>query len=186
MLQLEREEQTSTLTLKFRERESIFRPLFLQALAIALALHLSFFIFFHIAPFSLISSFTFPPIAVESPTSTNQMLTVSTTHWDTDRDVLSPPLSVLPSLDWVVIPFSDILFSATNYDIDKMKHFESADWPLLNEPLPIILEEPLIKLTVSGELAQRALLLSRPPSRRAQALDTPTPSLCLHRLSRTN
>lgn len=162
MLKLEREQQTSALTLKFRERETVFRPLFLQSLAIAIAFHLSFFIFFHIAPFSLISSFTFPPVAVESPTSTHQTLTVSTARWDTDHDVLSPPLSALPPLDWVAIPSSDILFSPANYDIERMKHLESLDWPLLNEPLPIQLEEPRINLTVSGELAQRPLLSHDP------------------------
>ena len=48
MLKLERGQQSSTLNLTFREREPIFRPLFLQALALALAIHLAFFIFFHI------------------------------------------------------------------------------------------------------------------------------------------
>jgi hypothetical protein len=162
MLKLEREQQTSTLTLKFRERETIFRPLFLQSLALAMAIHLTFFIFFHVAPFSLISSFTFPPVAVESPSSTNHALTVSTTLWEADRDVLSPPLSAIPSLDWVTIPSSDILFSPVHYDIDRLKHLESFDWPLLQEPLPVQLEEPWVNLTISGELAQRHLLSKAP------------------------
>jgi hypothetical protein len=162
MLKLEREQQTSTFTLKFRERETMFHPLFLQALAIALAFHLSFFIFFHIAPFSLISSFTFPPVAVESPASTNQTLVVSTARWETDHDRLSPPLSTLPPLDWIDIPSSDILFSHVNYDIDRMRHLEAPDWPLLHEPLPVQLEEPRIHLTISGDLAQRPLLSHDP------------------------
>lgn len=162
MLKLEREDQTSTVTLKFREREKVFHPLFLQALAIALAIHFAFFVFFHIAPFSLISSFTFPPVAVESSLPHHHALTISTGYLEIEQDILSPPLSAVMPLDWIALPTNEFLMPSIEYDVDKMQPLEAADWPLMYAPLPLSLDEPVIHLTISGELAQRKLLSQDP------------------------
>src|SRR5436309_1962698 len=63
---LEKTSQLSGLTLCMREREHFFEPRFLKALAIALILHGGALFLFHVSPFDFSSTFTFPPIHVQS------------------------------------------------------------------------------------------------------------------------
>jgi hypothetical protein len=161
MLKLEKTSDLPGLTIRMREREHFFEPRLLKALAIALILHSGALLFFHVTPFHFSSTFTFPPIQVQSD-SPIQGVSTWVSQDIQDPLLLSPPLALLPPLDWIPFHQESILTPALSFDPDAFKSLEEHLWPKWQEPLSLPLNEPRIRLAISGDLAHVPLITLDP------------------------
>lgn len=169
MLKLEKTSKLSNIAICMRERERFFEPRLLKALAIALIFHLSGLLLFHVTPFSFTSTFTFAPVHVQSDSPVKG---VSAQVFQTreEEELLPPPLSLVPTLDWVSIIPASTLAPAINFKPDALQFLEERVWPKWEEPLPLKLEEPRIQLAISGDLAEIPWVTSDPLLREMEPL----------------
>lgn len=162
MLKLEKtSHHLSTLTIRMREKDRFFEPQLLKALAIAFFLHILSLILFHITPFYLSSTFTFPPIQVQSTLPTEGVSAI-VSHYIEEEEPLPPPLIFAPELNWISFSHESILSPAISLDLDTFQSLEEHRWPKWNEPASPLLEEPYIQLTISGDLALLPLIEKDP------------------------
>jgi hypothetical protein len=161
MLKLEKASDLSNITIRMREREHFFEPRLLKALAIALILHTGGLLFFHVTPFFFTSTFTFPPIHVKSD-SPVKGVSAQVSHAREEEEILPPPLSLVPSLDWISISPISTLVPSINFDPHALQFLEERVWPKWQEPLTLKLEEPRIQLAISGDIAELPLVKTDP------------------------
>jgi hypothetical protein len=159
MLKLEKTSNLSGLVIRMRERERFFEPCLLKALAIALFLHISALTLFHVTPFYLPSTFTFPPIQVQSDQPI-QAISALVSSYPEEEELSPPPLSLVPTLDWVSFSQESMLIPSLSFDLHALQSLEERVWPKWQEPLSLKLEEPRIQLTISGDLAELPLIAS--------------------------
>ena len=164
MLKLERTSNPSGLILRLREKETFWEPRLVKALLFALVLHLGILLLFHVSPFKLASTFTFPPIQVQSEQSLQGISAlVSSEPYDQEEELPPPPFYFRPPpLDWISFSTKPSITSSALLNPDALRHIEERVWPILHEPLSLPLEEPLIRLAISGDLAERPLIDTDP------------------------
>lgn len=162
MLKLEKTAKSSTLTLRLRDRDLFFNRQLLKALGIALLLHLSGLLLFHVSPFSLSSNVIFPPVEVHSdqPIAGASSL-ITTHHWDEDT-LPPPPLQLIPHMNWVASTPTSLLMPEVALNIDVLQNLEERHWPVWQTSLTTELEEPLIRMSTSGDLANYAVVTADP------------------------
>lgn len=155
MLKLEKLSNALGITLSFREHESFFNPQLLKALAIALFLHLGGLVLFHVSPFQFSSSFVFPPIQVQSDHTSPHTISARTTlDLPEQKEFPFPPLRFLPpAIDWINMPLESSLEPSLALNLNTLQYREEKIWPIWHSPLSPPLEEPLIQLTIAGDLA---------------------------------
>lgn len=157
MLKLEKTSHSSFPTLRMRERERFFEPRLLKALLIALFLHVSALVLFHVTPFHFSSTFIFPPIRVQTDWPPHSVSVLTTPRQE--EEVLFPPsVALIPALDWISSSQESTLMPSLNLDPYAFQDIEKQVWPQWQEPLSLQLEEPRIQLTISGDLAQHSLV----------------------------
>lgn len=163
MLKLEKTSHFSGLRVRLRERERFFEPRLLKALAMALIFHSGALLLFHVAPFDLSSTFRFPPVQVNSILDQQQGISVTAlVHPEENEEILSPPFSIIPALDWNFFSQNSTLISTPHLDTYTFQSLEEHLWPKWYEPLSLRLEEPYIQLIISGDLADLSLIASDP------------------------
>lgn len=161
MLRLEKTSNLSNIAIRMRERERFFEPPLLKALAIALILHSTALILFHVTPFSFTSTFTFPPVHVQSDSPVKGVSAFVSHHIEEEEGV-PPPISLIPTLDWISFFPESTIAPSTSLDLQALQSLEKGVWPKWEEPLLLKLEEPHIRLTISGDLATIPLIVSDP------------------------
>ncbi len=175
MLKLEKTSDLSNLTIRMRERERFFEPRLLKALAIALILHSGALLLFHVTPFSFTSTFTFPPIQVQSdPPIKGVSALVS--HYNEEDEFLPPPPPLISALDWISFSQESTLLPSVAFNPHALQSLEEQNWPKCQEPLSLKLEEPRIQLAISGDLAQLPLLTTDPLLNQMQPISSPASS----------
>ena len=142
----------SNIRIRIRKQESFFEPPLLKALGIALLLHMGALTLFHVTPFSFYSTFTFPPVHVQSDVSIKGV-SAQVYRPSMQDDMLPPPLTFIPPLDWISFSSESPLAPLTSFDPQDFQTLEQQIWPKWQEPLLTKLEEPRIQLTISGDLA---------------------------------
>lgn len=159
MLKLEKISNSLGLALRLRERDSFLNPQLLKALSIALFLHIGGLLLFHISPFQFSSSFIFPPIQVQSDHSSQQAISAhAILDMQEEEEFPFPPLRLLlPTIDWINAPLESALEPSLALNLNTLQHSEEKNWPKWEFPLSIPLEEPLIQLTIAGDLAEYPL-----------------------------
>lgn len=174
MLKLEKTSSSSGITLRLRERERFFNSQLMKALAIALFLHVGAFTLFQVIPFKFSSTFLFSPVHVHSE-STLQGVTsaIVTASIQEEEDFLAPPLQLIPSIEWTLPTIESPLTPLVALDLQAFQPLEEHLWPIWQQPLPLALDEPLIQLTISGDLAERTLVSTDPLLSQRQPLALP-------------
>lgn len=164
MLKLEKSSQLQGVTVRLREREHFFEPRLLKALALALFLHLGGLLLIHVTPFSFTSSFVFPPVKVNSERSVRGISAIATSHSDLLEEDLPPPaISLIPPLEIAYKPQeSSLPPSLAPLDPLSFHSLEERLWPTWESPLTLPLEEPRIRMKISGDLADHRLLAADP------------------------
>jgi hypothetical protein len=158
MLRLE--QSSKGIHVRLNPENHFFNQSLLEALAIALAIHLGAFFLFHIQPFHMTSSYRFPPVHVQ--TQPNPLLDGQTIVSKQERllnsEISSPPFS-LPSLDFfplLISQKSDI--PPVSADLSSFKSLEQRVLSFSHSPSTIpSLYQPL-QIFLSGPLAQKQLL----------------------------
>jgi hypothetical protein len=161
MLKLEKSRE-SGIAIRLRPKERFFEPTLIKAFALALFLHLGGLALFHIAPFSMSSSFLFPPIHVQS--QINRPASATTLHSieQTGDSFMLPPLALIPLTDLgEEINLSD-LAPFHSFDPKAYQELEETLWPLWESPFSIPMEGPKIMVTISGDLARFPLIKKDP------------------------
>ena len=161
MLKLEKRSNLSGLTIRMRERDGFFEPRLLKALAIALIIHSSALFLFQVTPFYLSSTFTFPPLHVQSDQPSHGVSAFVSDDYPED-DLLPPPLTLVPVLDRFSFAQESTLMPSLSLDLHALQPLEERVWPKWQEPLSMKLEEPRIQLAISGDFADIPLLISDP------------------------
>lgn len=162
MLKLEKAPNSSGLAIRMRERERLFEPRLLKALAIALILHCGALLLFQVTPFHLSSTFTFPPVKVQAdaPIQSVSALVISSIE---EEVLMPPPLRLLPTLDWISLNQESTLVPSVVFNPHALESLEERIWPKWEEePLALKLEEPRIQLTIAGDLAELPLVTTDP------------------------
>lgn len=160
MLKLEKTSQWAGLAIRMRERESFFEPRVIKALAIALALHAIPLTLFHATPFIFSSTYLFPPINVQMELPL-QGVSVTASPYIEEEEMLLPPIAVIPAINWSILPPESALAPTLNLETDSFQQLEKRIWPEWQEALPMaVAEEPKIKVSVSGELANHKIISS--------------------------
>ena len=174
MLKLERTSNPSGLILRLREKETFWEPRLVKALLFALVLHLVVLLLFHVSPFKLASTFTFPPIQVQSEQSLQGISAlVSSGPFDQDEEIPPPPFYFRhPPLDWISFSTNPSITPAASLNPDALLHIEERAWPIWHEPLTLLLEEPLVRLAIAGDLAERLLIDTDPLLSKMQPIST--------------
>lgn len=163
MLKLEKTSSSSGITLRLRERERFFDSQLIKALAIALFLHVSAFTIFQAIPFKISSTFLFPPVHVHSESALQGTISaIVTASIQEDEDFLVPPLHLIPPIEWSPPTIESPLTPVAALNLQAFQPLEEHLWPIWQQPLPLDLDEPLIQLTVSGDLAKRTLIATDP------------------------
>ena len=164
MLKLERTSNPSGLILRLREKETFWEPRLVKALLFAFALHLGVFLLFHVSPFKLASTFTFSPVQVQSEQSLQGISAlVSSGTYDLEDELPLPPFYFRPPpLDWISFSTKPSITPSALLNPDALRHIEERTWPIWHEPLSLNLEEPLVRLAISGDLAERHLIDTDP------------------------
>ncbi len=177
MLKLEKLSNALGLTLRLRERENFFNPQLLKALAIALFLHLGGLLLFHVSPFQFSSSFVFPPIQVQSDHALSHAISTKITLNAPEQEEFPfPPLRLLPpAIDWIHMPLESSLEPSLALNLNTLQYREENVWPIWHSPLSIPLEEPLIQLTIAGDLAEYPLQSSDPKLNQMHRLSEDSP-----------
>ena len=156
MLKLEKSSNSDSITIRIREKEHFFNSLFLKALAIALLFHFSALILFQVTPFSLTSTFVFPPVQVQSHLEKKGISTLVVDPV-VEEKVPPPPFSIIPPLYSMTLPIESSLAPSLTFDPHALSSIGARSWPTpaswsaWEEPLKseIALEEPYIQLTIS-------------------------------------
>lgn len=161
MLKLEKMVNSAQLAIRVRDRENFFHPLLLKALAYALLLHFGALLLFHVTPFSTSSSFLSHPLHVQSDTPHVDVATVIPKEWGKDF-IPPPPLPSLPAMDWNSFLSESLLTPSKTWEPESLTGVEKQIWPEWETPLSIILKEPRIRLSISGELAEVPLIQGSP------------------------
>jgi hypothetical protein len=161
MLKLEKRSNFAEVTIRMRECEGFFEPRLLKALAIALILHSGALLIFHVAPFDFSSTFTFPPVQVGS-VQPSLGVTAFVSPYIEEEDVLSPPITLIPPLDWISFSQESTLAPSLPVDPHALQSLEERVWPKWQEPLSLELEVPRVQLFISGDLAEILLRESDP------------------------
>ncbi len=175
MLKLEKKSNLLGMTIRMREQERFFEARLLKALAIALFLHISALLFFHVTPFYLPSTFTFPPIQVQSDQPSQGSAALVSSY--AEEEELFPPLSLIPILDWISFSQQSTLNPSLSLDLHALQSLEERLWPKWQESLSLKLEEPRIQLTISGDLAELPLVTSDPLLNQMQTISLqPSPA----------
>lgn len=171
MLRLEKTANLSNITIRMRERERFFEPRLLKALAIALIFHCGALILFQVTPFSFASTFTFPPVHVQSDSLIKGVSTFVSHHTDED-EINFPSISIIPPLDWISVSQESALIPSVALNLQDLISLEERIWPKWEEPLSQRLEEPRIQLAISGDLAELSLITSDPLLNQMQPLSS--------------
>lgn len=161
MLKLERTVNSAQLAIQVREREPFFHPLLLQALAYALILHFGALLLFHVTPFSASSSFLYPPVHVQSDTPHLDVAAAIPEEWSKDF-IPPPPLPSLPFMDWNSFLSDSLLTPSKTWEPESLRGVEKQIWPEWETPLSMVFQEPRIRLSISGELAEVPLIQGSP------------------------
>jgi hypothetical protein len=172
MLKLEKTSQHSGLTVRLREQQGFFEPRLLKALAIALVLHCGALFFFHVIPFAISTTFIFPPVEVHSDHPLEGVTTFATSYLEDNEELLPPPVSIMTGLDWFLIQQPSILEPSPTLDPLALQSLEEKLWPKWQDPLFLKLEEPSIRLVISGELAHLPLIATDPLLNQMQPLSS--------------
>lgn len=162
MLKLEKVPKSSTLTLRFRDREVFFDSQLLKAMGIALFLHTAGWVLFQVSPFTLSSTFVFPPVEVQSDQPLPGALAVVTTHLRNDEELPPPPLNLMPRMDWAASTPISLLMPEIALNTDALQTLEERNWPAWHSPIAAVLEEPKVRLSTSGDLAHYAVIAADP------------------------
>lgn len=163
MLKLEKSSRLSGITVRLREREGFFEPRLLKALAVALFLHAGGLALFQVIPFSFTSSFIFPPVKVQSDHPAQSISAVASSYPESVDEELAPPsLSLIPPLEIAYLPQNSTLSPIVAFDPHAFRPLEERLWPAWDSPLTLELEEPRIRLSISGELAKHSLAATDP------------------------
>jgi hypothetical protein len=164
MLKIEKTSQLSGLTVRvrLREKERFFEPPLLKALAIALALHCTALLLFHVTPFALSSTFVFPPVHVQSDQPLQGVSALVSPNVEENDELMPPPPSLIPALDWLSLSQESTLVASLSLDPDAFQSLEERLWPKFWEPFSLKLEEPRIQLVISGDLAELPLIAKDP------------------------
>lgn len=162
MLKLEKSSHLNDVTVRIRERDRFFDSLLLKALAIALFFHLSALILFQVTPFSLTSTYLFPPAKVQSKSPSRTLSAIATPTPDDLADFMPPSMSLIPSLEMADLPQDFSLAPLRALDPDAFQPMEEELWPIWEAPLKLHLEEARIRLAISGDLSQHPLIASDP------------------------
>lgn len=164
MLKLEKSSQRHGITVQLREREHFFEPRLLKALALALVLHLGGLFLVHVTPFSFTSSFIFSPVKVKSDHPARTITAIATSHPSLSEDELIPPaISIIPPLEIAHSPQeSSLLPSLTPLNPHAFHALEERLWPIWESRLTLPLEEPRIRMKISGDLAELVMLETNP------------------------
>lgn len=157
MLKIEKTSNLSDVSIRIREKEGFFESRLLKALAIALLLHSGALLLFTITPFYFSSNFTFPPIQVQSDLPVQSISALVSPYIEED-EILSPPLKLIPTLDWISFSQESTLIPTLAFDPHALQVLEDRVWPKWQEPLSLKLEEPRIQLSISGDLAELPLI----------------------------
>jgi hypothetical protein len=161
MLRLEKTSDLSNVAIRMRERERFFEPRLLKALTIAILIHSGALILFHVTPFSFDSTFTFPPVHVQSDSPAKGVSAL--VYHRIDEEEMNPPsISLIPALDWISFSQESTLVPSVTFNPQDLKSLEERVWPKWEEPLSLKLEEPRIQLAISGDLAEIPLVASDP------------------------
>lgn len=161
MLKLEKTSDLSGLAICIRERERFFEPRLLKALAIAFFLHIGALILFQVTPFYFSSKFVFPPIQVQFDPPVQGISALASSYTEEEL-LLPPPLSFIPTLDWISFSQESTLIPSLNFDLHALQSLEERVQPKWHEPISLKLEEPRIQLDISGDLAEIPLIASDP------------------------
>lgn len=177
MLKLEKSSRLSGITVRLREREGFFEPRLLKALALALFLHVGGLALFQVTPFSFTSSYIFPPVKVQSDHLSHSISAVASSNpeW-VDEELAPPSFSLVPPLEIAYLPPESTLLPAVAFDPHAFRPLEEHLWPAWDSPLTLELEEPRIRLSISGELAKHSLAATDPLLNQMQSIHkTSTP-----------
>lgn len=177
MLKLEKS-RDSGIAIRLRPKERFFEPTLIKAFALALLLHLGGLALFHIAPFSMSSSFLFPPIQVQS--QVNRAISAITYHSNehAENSFILPPLPLIPSLDLETSAPLSFLASSHPFNPEAYRELEETVWPLWEEPFSIPLQGPKMMVTIGGDLALYPLIKKDPILEELHPIREP-----LHRIS---
>ena len=136
----------------------------LKLCSFALVLHLGVLLLFHVSPFKLASTFTFPPIQVQSEQSLQGISAlISSEPYDQEDELPPPPFYFRPpALDWISVSTNPSITPSASLNPDALLRIEERTWPIWHEPLSLHLEEPLARLAISGDLAERLLIDTDP------------------------
>lgn len=171
MLKLERSSQSSSLTVRLREREMFFEPRVLKALSIAVFLHCAALLLFQVAPFSFTSSHIFSPVKVQSNHQEQSISLVASTFSQEGEDELAPPsISLIPPLEASSLLQESTLSPTLALKPNAFEKLEEQIWPIWDLPLTFDLEEPRIRLAVSGDLAEHSLIATHPLLNQMQSI----------------
>lgn len=162
MLKLEKTSQHSGITVRLRERDRFFDSLLLKALAFALIFHVGGFLLFQITPFSFNSSFTFPPVQVQSDQQVQSISVIASGDPDENDALPPPPLAMVPPLETASLFPPSTLTPSLSLNPHVFQPVEEHIWPLWQTALSLDLNEPRIQLKISGELAEHRLLATDP------------------------
>lgn len=170
MLKVEKIARGKEISIALRRKESFFNTTFNQALAWAFTFHIGAILFFHIAPFSLVSGRIYPPAFVESDLFDGGAIATIDQEGPPKRYLLEPKESrpEIPSIPRLAMmqhleniqknqvedhPFSDVeteFWAAKLFKPHGKNHFFPIEIQFsgllaehsftLTEPLPIIFE----------------------------------------------
>lgn len=154
MLKLEKNLQDQFITLQWRKSYSPFNRLFFQALAIALAIHLGFFLLFRIQPFSIGSSFYFSPVEVNTDFFDVSEGLIAFSENSSEEEIpipffIKPP--EVPTISSFVFATSiESILLNSNEDNRFILHFPS-QVPLFYQPIQYTISGPLADLPIIKE-----------------------------------
>lgn len=161
MLKLEKNKKGQEIAIRFKEEDRFFTKPLLQALVLALFIHLGGFILFHVQTFTLSTAFVFKPISVHTslpgPASLDLYQDSKSLSYD---KTLEPPDSLFNK--YSIITFERPSFDQINaYDLP----FFTADSVVSNsKDLKVEIPYVPINMFLSGSLAKRRLVKTIPQS----------------------
>jgi len=155
MLKLEKIAKTMEISISLRRREGFFNKRLLQALAIALFLHVSAGVLFQVRPFKVIGSqMIFPPIVVDADIQLTPVIA------ELDKEDTLPRLIREPKSSLPLFPKPGLEIAGTKSAIeprgDDFYLFEQDIYPI--EWMVRQKAKNPIEVTLSGPLAERKLL----------------------------
>jgi hypothetical protein len=171
MLRLEKTQHLG-LTVSLRAQQGFFEPRLLKALAIALILHCGALFFFHVIPFSINTTFIFPPVEVHSENPLEGVSTFVASYLEENEEFLPPPVPLMTGLDGFFTQHPSILHPPLILDPFAFQSLEEKLWPKWHDSLSLKLEEPRIRLVISGDLATLSLVATDPLLNQTQPISS--------------